>query len=154
MAIKTLKTEQFLPISMDKAWDFFSSPKNLNDITPDDMVFNIISDVPEKMYPGLFIIYKLAPILNIPMLWVTEITHIKEREYFIDEQRKGPYALWHHEHHFKEVQGGVMMTDILHYDVGKWVLGAIASPLFIDKKVKQIFTFREQRLGELFPNAS
>jgi ligand-binding SRPBCC domain-containing protein len=150
MPVKTLKSTQFLPISMEVAWNFFSSPRNLNEITPEDMTFNIISEMPEKMYEGLIIIYKVAPMLNIPLTWVTEITHISENRYFIDEQRKGPYRLWHHEHHFREVEGGVQMTDILHYDVGKGPFGRIASWLFVDKRVKEIFEFREKRLKELF----
>lgn len=150
MAVKTLKSTQFLPISMEVAWNFFSSPRNLNEITPEDMTFNITSEIPEKMYEGLIIIYKVAPMFNIPLTWVTEITHISEYHYFIDEQRKGPYRLWHHEHHFETVEGGVQMTDILHYDVGKGPFGRIASWLLVDKRVKDIFEFREQKLRELF----
>ncbi len=150
MAVKTLKSTQFLPISMEVAWNFFSSPRNLNEITPEDMTFNITSEIPEKMYEGLIIIYKVAPMFNIPLTWVTEITHISENHYFIDEQRKGPYRLWHHEHHFETVEGGVLMTDILHYDVGKGPFGRIASWLLVDKRVKDIFEFREQKLRELF----
>jgi ligand-binding SRPBCC domain-containing protein len=145
-----LKQEQFLPISLDEAWQFFATPKNLNEITPDDMVFEIVSDLPETMYEGLLINYKLKPLLNIPINWCTEITHIKEKEYFVDEQRKGPYTIWHHEHHFKAVEGGVLMTDILHYDVGKWILGWIAGKLFIDEKVKSIFEFRNKTLETYF----
>ena len=136
---------------MAEAWDFFSSPRNLNEITPDDMTFVITSQVPEKMYEGLLITYKVSPFLNIPMNWVTEITHISEPFYFVDEQRIGPYRLWHHEHHFREVPGGVEMTDILHYDVGKGFIGRLASWLFVDHKVKSIFAFREKKLKEMFP---
>jgi ligand-binding SRPBCC domain-containing protein len=150
MGIKTLKSTLLLPITMEQAWDFFSSPQNLNEITPSDMTFNITSEIPEKMYEGLIIAYKVSPILNIPLTWVTEITHIKEHSYFVDEQRKGPYRMWHHEHHFREVPGGVEMTDILHYDVGKGIFGAIASVLFVENKVKQIFNFREKKLKEMF----
>lgn len=149
--MKTLKTETFLPLSIREAWDFFSSPKNLNAITPEDMVFEITSIVPEKMYNGLFITYKIAPVLNIPLDWVTEITHIEEPYFFVDEQRKGPYRIWHHEHHFKETEGGVIMTDILYYDIGKSFLGWIAGKLFVDKKVEGIFRYREEKLKKLFP---
>ena len=110
--MKRLKVEQFLPISLEKAWDFFSSPKNLNEITPPEMTFKILYDIPEKMYEGLMISYKVSPMLNIPLDWVTEITHIKENEFFVDEQRLGPYSIWHHEHHFKEIDGGVEMLFI------------------------------------------
>jgi ligand-binding SRPBCC domain-containing protein len=149
--MKRLQSKQWLPISLDQAWDFFSSPKNLNEITPEDMVFEIKSDLPEKMYPGMFIVYSIRPILNIPLNWVTEITHVEDKKFFVDEQRVGPYSIWHHEHHFEENNGGVLMTDILHYDVGKSFLGAIASKLFVDKKVQGIFEYREKKLEKLFP---
>jgi len=148
--MKKLKQEQFLPISLDEAWKFFATPKNLNEVTPDDMVFEIISELPETMYAGLLINYRLKPMLNIPINWCTEITHIKEKEYFVDEQRKGPYRIWHHEHHFKAVKGGVLMTDILHYDIGKWIVGRIAGKLFVDKKVKGIFAYRNSTLETYF----
>ena len=151
MSIKTLKTTQILPLSLEKAWAFFSSPANLNDITPSDMRFDITSEVPAKMYEGLIITYKVSPFMNLPLDWVTEITHIREPHYFVDEQRKGPYRIWHHEHHFRKVDGGVEMTDILHYDMGKWVFGWLASLLFVDRKVRHIFSFREKKLLELFP---
>jgi ligand-binding SRPBCC domain-containing protein len=150
MAINSLKSTLLLPISLEQAWNFFSNPRNLNEITPPDMTFNIISEVPEKMYEGLIIAYKVSPMLNIPLTWVTEITHIKELSYFVDEQRKGPYRMWHHEHHFREIAGGVKMTDILHYDVGKGFLGSIASTLFVEKRVRHIFDYRAIKLKQLF----
>jgi ligand-binding SRPBCC domain-containing protein len=152
MAITTLKTTQFLPVSIEEAWNFFSAPQNLNDITPPGMSFAIRSEVPARMYEGLFIIYTLTPVLNIPVTWITEITHVNEPFYFVDEQRRGPYRLWHHEHHFRAVPGGVEMTDILHYDVGKGIFGRIASAIFVDKKVKNIFQYREKKLLQLFGN--
>ena len=148
--MKKLKQEQFLPITLDEAWKFFATPKNLNEVTPDDMVFEIISELPDTMYAGLLINYRLKPMFNIPINWCTEITHIQEKEYFVDEQRKGPYRIWHHEHHFKTVDGGVLMTDILHYDVGKWIFGRIAAKLFVDEKVKSIFEYRNRTLETYF----
>ena len=148
--MKRLKQEQFLPISLNETWQFFATPKNLNEITPDDMIFEIISELPDVMYEGLLINYRLRPMLNIPINWCTEITHIKEKEFFVDEQRKGPYNIWHHEHHFKAVEGGVLMTDILHYDVGKWIFGWTAGKLFVDKKVKDIFEYRHKMLETYF----
>ncbi|MFZ4455294.1 MAG: SRPBCC family protein [Bacteroidales bacterium] len=145
--MKRLKQEQFLPVTLDEAWDFFATPKNLNDVTPKDMVFEITSELPEKMYAGLFITYRLKPMLNIPIKWVTEITHIVDREFFVDEQRLGPYRIWHHEHHFKAVDGGVMMTDIVHYHVGMGLIGQIAEKLFVNKKVEEIFNFRREMLS-------
>ena len=148
--MKKLKQEQFLPISLDQAWDFFATPKNLNEVTPEDMVFEITSDLPPKMYEGLMITYRIRPMLNIPINWCTEITHIKEQEFFVDEQRQGPYRIWHHEHHFKEVPGGVLMTDILHYDIGKSFFGWMAGYLFVHKRVKQIFEYRHKTLESYF----
>ena len=145
-----LKQEQFLPITLDKAWDFFATPRNLNEVTPQDMVFEITSELPDKMYEGLIITYKIKPMLNIPINWCTEITHIKDHSFFVDEQRKGPYNIWHHEHHFKAVEGGVLMTDILHYDIGMSIFGWIAGRLFVHKKVKQIFEFRYKTLESYF----
>jgi ligand-binding SRPBCC domain-containing protein len=145
-----LYQEQFLPIGLDEAWQFFATPKNLNEVTPNDMVFEITSELPDTMYAGLLINYRLKPMLNIPINWCTEITHIKEREYFVDEQRKGPYYIWHHEHHFKAVNGGVLMTDILHYDIGMSIFGSIAGKLFVHKKVKGIFEYRYKMLETYF----
>ena len=148
--MKVLKREQFLPISLAEAWEFFSSPANLNDITPEDMSFEILTKLPPRMYEGMMIMYNVRPVMNIPMTWVTEITHIHEGKHFIDEQRKGPYNIWHHEHHFEERDGGVLMTDILHYDIGKWILGDIAGWIFVHKKVEDIFDYRFKILEKRF----
>ena len=148
--MNNLIQEQFLPVSLEEAWKFFATPKNLNKVTPADMIFEITSDVPETMYEGMLITYKLKPMLNITVDWCTEITHIKHQEFFIDEQRKGPYSLWHHEHHFKSVDGGVLMTDKLTYDIGKSVFGWMAGKLFVHKKVRDIFNFRYKILEEYF----
>lgn len=145
-----LKQEQFLPITLEQAWDFFATPKNLNEVTPTDLVFEIISELPDKMYEGLIITYRIKPMLNIAITWCTEITHIQDHEFFVDEQRKGPYNIWHHEHHFREVPGGVLMTDILHYDIGKSIFGWIAGKLFVHKKVNEIFQFRYKTLETYF----
>lgn len=150
-SMKTLVRTQVLPIDIETAWKFFSSPKNLNEITPADMTFKITSDVPEDMYEGLFITYKISPFLGIQMDWCTEITHIKDQSFFVDEQRKGPYNIWHHEHHFKAIPEGVLMTDILNYDIGMSFLGSIAGALFVHKKVESIFDYRYKKLEELFP---
>lgn len=141
-----------MPITLEKAWQFFSSPLNLSKITPADMRFTVTSDFTEDtvMYEGMLITYKVSPLLGVKLDWVTEITHIKDKEYFIDEQRFGPYALWHHEHHFKEVEGGVHMTDKLTYAIGYGPLGKVANGLLVKNKVKQIFKFREKAVNELF----
>jgi ligand-binding SRPBCC domain-containing protein len=148
--MKTLIQEQFLPITLQEAWEFFSTPHNLNEITPEHMTFKILSSLPEKIYAGLFIAYQVKPLPFYSTFWLTEITHVKERFYFVDEQRKGPYEIWHHEHHFKEVEGGVLITDRLTYDIGKWIFGWVAGKLWVDRAVEKVFEFRRRKLDELF----
>lgn len=144
---KTIK----LPISLDKAWDFFSDPRNLKVITPDYMGFNITSDFfEEKMYAGQIITYKVTPLLGISMNWMTEITQVKEKHSFIDEQRVGPYKIWHHQHHFKAIEGGVEMTDIVNYVVPLGFIGRLIEPIFVRGKLKEIFEYREKKMDELF----
>jgi ligand-binding SRPBCC domain-containing protein len=151
MAVHSIKTVQKIPVSLKEAWDFFSSPANLQAITPANMGFKIISEHHgEKMYAGQIIGYKVSPLLNIPLYWMTEITHVEELKYFIDVQRKGPYALWHHQHHFKEVDGGVEMTDIVHYKNPLGFVGEIANSLFVKKQLKKIFEFRFGKVEERF----
>jgi ligand-binding SRPBCC domain-containing protein len=149
--MKQLEFKQFLPISIEEAWDFFATPKNLDKITPENVRFQIISDLPEKMTTGTVIVYRIKPFLNISFDWVTEISFLEEYKRFIDEQRKGPYRVWRHEHYFEPTDGGVMMTDKLSYDIGKSVFGWLAGELFVHKKVKEIFKFRYQKLEVLFP---
>jgi ligand-binding SRPBCC domain-containing protein len=146
------KFEQNLPIPLAEAWDFFSSPLNLSKITPAKMNFVITSDfAPDtKMYPGMLIAYKVSPVLGIKLNWVTEITHVKEHDYFVDEQRTGPYALWHHQHHFKEIKGGVRMTDILTYAIPYGIVGQLANTVLVEKEVKSIFAYREKEVNRLF----
>ncbi|MCO5937215.1 SRPBCC family protein [Mucilaginibacter sp. RB4R14] len=152
MKTYTLKFKQNIPISLNEAWDFFSSPLNLAKITPADMRFVVTSDytAQTKMYAGMIITYKISPLLGIKMNWMTEITQVVDGKYFVDEQRFGPYALWHHQHHFKEIPGGVEMTDILHYAIPFSVLGTIANNVFVGKKVKQVFEYRIKAVEDLF----
>ena len=147
----SLKTVQQLPVNLDKAWDFFSSPANLSSITPSKLGFKIISlHHGEKMYAGQIIEYTVKPLLGVPLYWMTEITHVKEKEYFIDEQRFGPYSLWHHQHHFKEHANGVEMTDIVHYKLPLYFLGDIANALVVKKQLKYIFDYRFKKAEEIF----
>jgi ligand-binding SRPBCC domain-containing protein len=148
----TLRRETFLPTTLDKAWDFFTSPLNLAKITPKEMNFIVTSDFKAgtKVYAGMIITYKVSPLLGIKMNWMTEITHVKEKEYFIDEQRFGPYALWHHQHHFKEVKGGVQMTDIVNYAIPYGFIGRIANTLIVKKKLDAVFNYREEVIGGMF----
>lgn len=151
MGAYSLKTTQRIPVSPEKAWDFFSNPANLQRITPAHMQFNIISRYHgERMYPGQIIEYKVKPLLGIPLYWMTEITHVKEGSYFIDEQRFGPYSLWHHQHHFSPIEGGVEMTDIVHYKIPLGPLGQLANTLFVARQLHQIFDYRFKKVEELF----
>lgn len=145
-----LKTTQKLPIDIKTAWEFMSNPANLKKITPPYMGFNIKTEVPAKMYSGLIINYIVTPVLNIPTAWTTEITFINEPNYFVDEQRMGPYKMWHHEHHIKEIDGGVEMNDIISYILPLGPLGMIARELFVKNKLQEIFDFRYKALEEMF----
>lgn len=145
-----LKRTQFVKTDLATCWDFFSSPKNLNKITPKYMGFDVLVEIPETMYEGLMIEYTVRPMLNLPMKWITEITHVKEKQFFVDEQRKGPYKIWHHEHHFKTVNGGVEMTDIVSYELPFGVLGRMLHPILVKKKLEEIFAYRFKVVDEMF----
>ena len=126
---------------------------NLKDITPDYMGFEITTGhTSEVMYPGMIISYKVSPVLGIKMPWVTEITHVEDQKYFVDEQRFGPYALWHHKHFIKEIPGGVEMIDIIDYKLPFGLLGRIAHPILVKGKLNEIFEYRYHKLIELFGN--
>ena len=145
-----LKTVQNLPISIEKAWDFLSDPGNLKTITPDYMGFKILEGAEEKMYAGQIIKYIVTPVLGLPLRWVTEITQVEDQKYFVDEQRFGPYSLWHHKHFIKAIPGGVEMIDIVDYKLPLGMLGRIAHPLFVKRQLNQIFNYRYNKLVELF----
>lgn len=151
MKIYTQIFKQNVPISIEKAWDFFSSPKNLAKITPEHMGFIITSNYnDEKMYPGMLITYKVSPLLGIQLNWCTEITHVVDHKYFVDEQRFGPYAMWHHQHHFKEIEGGVEMIDIVNYAIPYGFIGRIANSVIVETEVKKIFEYRTKKIDEFF----
>lgn len=150
MKLYTLYSKQRLPINKKKAWDFLSDPSNLKTITPEYMSFDIISGADRPMFPGQIIQYIVTPIAGVRTKWVTEITHIKEGEYFVDEQRFGPYALWHHKHFIKEIEGGIEMEDIVDYKLPYGFLGRLVHPLLVAPKLKEIFSYRRKKLKELF----
>lgn len=150
MKLYQLHSKQAIPISQQIAWQFLSSPENLKVITPDHMGFNILSGADRPMFAGQIIQYNVTPFPGFTTRWVTEITHVKEGEYFVDEQRFGPYALWHHKHFIKPIDGGVEMEDIIDYKIPFGILGQIAHPLIVKKQLKEIFKYREQKLHELF----
>ena len=145
-----LSSKQKLPISIDEAWEFLSSPKNLKIITPDYMSFDIISGDDKPMFAGQIIQYIVTPVLGIKTNWVTEITQVVDKKYFVDEQRFGPYALWHHKHFIKEIEGGVEMEDIIDYKVPFGFLGRLVHPVLVKPKLTEIFNHRTKKLNELF----
>ena len=150
MKIYNLQSKQKLPISVNKAWDFLSSPINLKTITPEYMGFNILSGADRKMYPGQIIQYIVTPLFGIKTKWVTEITHVRENKYFVDEQRFGPYALWHHKHFIRPIEGGVEMEDIIDYKIPFGLIGQLVHPIIIKPKLKEIFDYRHDKLIEIF----
>ena len=150
MKIYRLETIQNLPISKSHAWDFLSNPKNLKRITPDYMGFKIINGTADKMYAGQIIQYMVTPVMGIPTKWVTEITHVDDGNYFVDEQRFGPYSLWHHKHFIKANKNGVEMKDIIDYKIPLGIIGRIAQPILVAPKLKEIFEYRKNALIELF----
>ncbi len=149
--VHRLQRVQLLKLSLDEAWNFFSSPSNLQKITPPYMKFTIVGDTfSDNMYAGQIIEYKVRPVLGIPLYWMTEITQVKDKVFFIDEQRFGPYSFWHHQHHFKETNNGVEMTDLLHYKVPLYALGRVANKLFVEQQVNKIFDYRYKKVEEMF----
>jgi ligand-binding SRPBCC domain-containing protein len=150
MKIFTKHTKQNLPITIEQAWEFLSDPKNLKVITPDYMGFNILSGADRPMFPGQLIQYIVTPIAGIKTKWVTEITHVKHLEYFVDEQRFGPYALWHHKHFIRKIEGGVEMEDIIDYKLPMGFLGELVQPFLVAPKLTEIFNYRRKKLTELF----
>jgi len=142
---------QKLPLTIHDCWDFFSDPDNLATITPDWLNFEVCSQIPQEIYAGLIIEYRVSPVMNVRLRWLTEITHANAPFYFVDEQRSGPYQLWHHQHLFEKTDSGTLMTDIVHYQLplgifGQWTQSVVA------KKLQQIFDYREQTLRKLFPD--
>lgn len=150
MKLYQLHSKQALPISKEKAWEFLSNPSNLKVITPEHMGFHILSGADRPMFAGQIIQYKVSPFPGYTTKWVTEITQVKKGDYFVDEQRFGPYALWHHKHFIKEIEGGVEMEDIIDYKIPFGILGQLAHPLIVKKQLFEIFWYREQKLKELF----
>ncbi len=149
--VYAIKAVQKIPVDIDTAWRFFSSAANLAEITPSNLAFRIITKYPaDKMHAGQIIEYKLRPIPGVSFYWMTEITHINDKVFFIDEQRFGPYSLWHHEHHFRQIEGGVEMTDIVYYKIPYWFLGTLANWLFVHKQLREVFNFRYKAIEDMF----
>ena len=151
MSLHRFETTQLLPVPLAEAWAFFSDPRNLAAITPPDLGFEMASDAPERIHPGLIVVYRVRPLFGVPVTWVTEITHVAEGELFVDDQRVGPYRLWHHQHHFRETAYGVEMRDVVHYALPFGPLGGLLNERLVAPRLRAIFDFRravvEQRFG-------
>jgi len=152
VAIHSITAHQTIPASLEAVWAFFSSAKNLQAITPAYMRFQILNetDLPPEIYPGLVIRYRVSPVLRVPLFWMTEITAVERLRRFVDEQRRGPYKLWHHQHLFEEVPGGVRMTDTVHYELPLGPLGSLAHALFVRRQLDEIFSYRFKKVEETF----
>jgi len=150
MKVYKKETVQHINASMDECWKFFSSPANLQKITPETMGFNITDFDGKSMYAGQIIQYKVSPLLGLKLSWMTEITFVKDKSYFIDEQRFGPYALWHHKHFFEPEGNGVKMTDVVHYALPLGFLGRIMNALVVKNQLKTIFDYRIKKVDEIF----
>ncbi len=150
MPIYRLHVAQHLAVPPDEAWRFFSHPGNLALITPPDMRFELTSEPPEAVYPGLILTYRLRPLLGLPATWVTEITHVEPGRRFVDEQRIGPYRLWHHEHTFAAIEGGTAVTDDVWYALPFGPIGGLAHRLLVRHRLRTIFAFRRQVLADRF----
>lgn len=144
-----LKRSQTLPIPCATAWEFFSDPRNLPLITPPDLGFRITSELPERMYAGMVVSYTVTPFAGIKADWTTEITHVREPEFFVDEQRIGPYRFWHHQHQFREVANGTLMTDLIHYLLPFGLFGLLVDG-FVRQRLERIFEYRRQTLEQRF----
>jgi ligand-binding SRPBCC domain-containing protein len=151
MHVKRKEWQQFIPKPIEEIWDFFSRPENLKKLTPAKVGITMLTDLTDKeMYPGMLIPYYISPLLGIRMKWLTEITHIEKFRYFVDQQLEGPYAFWHHQHHFESKDGGTLMTDILHYKVPYGPIGTIADWVLVDGLVDDIFGYRKEAIESYF----
>ena len=150
MSIHTLKRKQFLPITLEESWEFFSDPNNLKLITPPSLGLEITSEIKSEIYEGMIITYDVKPLPGITTTWVTQITHIKKPYYFIDEQRIGPYRLWHHQHFFKKKNDGIIAEDLIHYAVPFGPLGNLLNSIYIQNNLDKIFTYRKTVLNGMF----
>ncbi|MFL9844025.1 SRPBCC family protein [Flavobacterium rhizosphaerae] len=146
----SLHRKQNFPTPVNEVWEFISNPKNLAVITPDSMGFKTLSSDERSMFAGQIITYTVTPLFGMKLQWVTEITHVKENSFFVDEQRYGPYAFWHHKHFLKEIPGGTEMEDIVHYKLPMGFLGNLAHPFIVKPKLEEIFRYREKKMIELF----
>lgn len=151
MRIYRLQKQTSIPASLEVVWEYFSKPENLNDLTPPDLTFKILTDTQGlEMSAGMIIQYEIQPLPFLNFSWVTEITHCTNHQSFVDEQRFGPYAFWHHEHRFESTEEGVLMSDTVHYAIGWGWIGACIHNLWVKKKLEHIFSYREGQVLSRF----
>ncbi len=151
MGFYQFNAKQQISANLEDVWSFISSPANLKKITPDYMGFDILTEgLPDKMHPGMIIEYRVSPLLGIKTRWVTEITHVADGKYFVDEQRIGPYRIWHHQHHIEKNDRGVLMKDIVSYQPPMGFIGSLANSFFIEKKLREIFSYRKTAIEKVF----
>lgn len=148
--LSSIHKTQFLNSDLPTVWEFISSPANLSAITPEYMGFEILNNPGDKMYPGQIIEYYVRPVLGLKLHWVTEITHVKENAFFVDEQRFGPYSFWHHQHIIKPKGNGTEMTDLVHYKAPFGFAGNMANALFIKRQLRDVFDYRYKKLEAIF----
>ncbi|MDD2499332.1 MAG: SRPBCC family protein [Geobacter sp.] len=148
----TLKRTQLLPVAQQTAWKFFSDPRNLPVITPPDLGFEITSQLPEQMYAGMVVTYRVTALAGVRVDWVTEITHVRESDFFVDEQRFGPYRFWHHQHLFRAVEGGTEMVDQVSYLLPFQPFGSLVAPL-VRRRLEHIFDYRYEIIAKLLGKA-
>lgn len=151
MAIYKLHRKQIVEGTLQECWDFFSNPKNLSTITPPWLEFKVLSELPDEIYPGMMIKYRVRPLWGIPVKWLTEIAHVNPLKSFVDEQRVGPYRLWHHEHCFRQIKSNqVEIEDIVHYVLPLGVFGALTHPILVAPKLEEIFSYRAETISRIF----
>lgn len=149
--VYTLYSRQRIPKQLEEVWRFFSDAKNLLRITPPHLNLKVTNDVyGERIYAGQVMTYIVKPLLGIPLAWMTEITHVEPLKYFVDEQRKGPYKLWHHQHHFKAIEGGTEMIDLVHYRLPFGLVGSVVNSLVVKEELEKIFSYRYRKIIEMF----
>lgn len=150
MKLYHIDAVQRVPIPLEQAWEFFSNPSNLAQLTPEEIGFEITGDLSDSMYPGQILTYNVRPLAGIKMQWATRILQVEPMQYFIDDQLTGPYEIWHHQHHFKAIKGGTEIRDIVHYAIPWYALGPIGHTIAIQPKLYEIFAYRESKTIELF----
>ena len=148
--VYSLHAKQRLPINLETAWEFLTDPRNLGKITPPEMGFKIISGADRSLYPGQLIEYKVRPLPGFTTRWISEITQVRHMDYFVDEQREGPYAMWHHTHFLKEVDGGVEIEDLISYKVPFGLIGRLLHPVLVRPKLEKIFAYRQTEMTNRF----